>query len=147
MAEIEIYRADDRHYDQMFKIHQECFLDEAMHEGLFMEEVEGESRVYFVALDGEKVVGYAGAWNTGTDYSIISVAVSNEYRKNGIAVRLLNRLVTDAKKKEIYSVSLEVSEKNTPAINLYKKLGFTKRRIRKNYYSNGDDAIEMIKKT
>ena len=143
MAEIEIYRADDRHYDQMFEIHKECFLDEAMHEGLFMEEVEGESRVYFVALDGDKVVGYAGAWNTGTDYSIISVAVSGEYRKNGIAVRLLNRLVADAKKKEIYSVSLEVSEKNIPAINLYKKLGFITTNVRKSYYKNNTAAYIM----
>lgn len=143
MAEIEIYRADDRHYDQMYVIHKDCFLDEAMNEGLFMEEVEGESRVYFVALDGENVVGYAGAWNTGTDYSIISVAVDPKYRKNGIAIRLLNRLVQDAKKKEIYSVSLEVSEKNIPAINLYKKVGFITTNVRKSYYKNNTSAYIM----
>jgi len=143
VAEIEIYRADDRHYDQMYVIHKDCFLDEAMNEGLFMEEVEGESRVYFVALDGENVVGYAGAWNTGTDYSIISVAVDPKYRKNGIAIRLLNRLVQDAKKKEIYSVSLEVSEKNIPAINLYKKVGFITTNVRKSYYKNNTSAYIM----
>ncbi len=143
MAEIEIYRADDRHYDQMYVVHKDCFLDEAMNEGLFMEEVEGESRVYFVALDGENVVGYAGAWNTGTDYSIISVAVDPKYRKNGIAIRLLNRLVQDAKKKEIYSVSLEVSEKNIPAINLYKKVGFITTNVRKSYYKNNTSAYIM----
>lgn len=143
MAEIEIYRADDRHYDQMYVIHKDCFLDEAMNEGLFMEEVEGESRVYFVALDGENVVGYAGAWNTGTDYSIISVAVDPKYRKKGIAIRLLNRLVQDAKKKEIYSVSLEVSEKNIPAISLYKKVGFITTNVRKSYYKNNTSAYIM----
>ncbi len=141
--EIEIFRADDRHYDQMYKVHTECFEEEPMTEGLFREEVEGDSRVYFVALDGEKVVGYAGAWNTGTDYSIISVAIAHDYRKNGIAVRLLNRLVMDAKKKEIYSVSLEVSEKNIPAINLYKKLGFITTNVRKSYYKNNTAAYIM----
>ena len=140
---IELFRADDRHYDQMYAIHKDCFLDEAMTEGIFMEEVENDSRVYFVALDGEKVVAYAGAWNTGTDYSIISVATATEYRKNGIAVRLLNRLITDAKKKEIYSISLEVSEKNTPAINLYKKLGFITTNVRKSYYKNNTAAYIM----
>lgn len=143
MPEIEIYRADDRHYDQMFDVHRECFLDEAMHKGLFMEEVEGESRVYFVALDGDKVVGYAGAWNTGTDYSIISVAVTNSYRKNGIAARLINRLITDAKRQGIYSISLEVSEKNIPAYNLYKKLGFITTNVRKSYYKNNTAAYIM----
>ncbi len=140
---VEIFRADDRHYDQMFEVHKECFAEEAMTEGIFMEEVEGSSRVYFVAIDGEKVVGYAGAWNTGTDYSIISVAVTESYRKNGIALRLLNRLVTDAKKKEIYSVSLEVSEKNIPAINLYKKVGFITTNVRKSYYKNNTSAYIM----
>jgi ribosomal-protein-alanine N-acetyltransferase len=143
MPEIEIYRADDRHYEQMFDVHRECFLEEAMHKGLFMEEVEGESRVYFVALDGDKVVGYAGAWNTGTDYSIISVAVTNAYRKNGIAARLINRLITDAKRQGIYSISLEVSEKNIPAYNLYKKLGFITTNVRKSYYKNNTAAYIM----
>jgi ribosomal-protein-alanine N-acetyltransferase len=140
---VELFRADDRHYDQMYDLHKDCFLDEAMTQGIFMDEVENESRVYFVALDGDKVVGYAGAWNTGSDYSIISVAVDPEYRKNGIAVRLLNRLITDAKKKEIYSVSLEVSEKNIPAINLYKKLGFITTNVRKSYYKNNTAAYIM----
>lgn len=140
---VEIFRSDDRHYDQMFEVHKECFPEDSMTEGIFMDEVTNDTRVYFVALDGEKVVGYAGAWNTGSDYSIISVAVTEDYRKNGIAVRLINRLVTDCKKKGIYSVSLEVSEKNIPAINLYKKIGFITTNVRKSYYKNNTAAYIM----
>lgn len=140
---VEIYRCDDRHYDQMYDLHLKCFEEEPMTKGIFLDELTNESRVYFVALDGERVVGYAGAWNTGTDYSIISVAVDPEYRKTGIAIRLLNRLIADAKKKEIYAVSLEVSEKNLPAINLYKKLGFITTNVRKSYYKNNTSAYIM----
>lgn len=140
---VEIYRCDDRHYDQMYDLHLKCFGEEPMTKGIFLDELTNESRVYFVALDGERVVGYAGAWNTGTDYSIISVAVDPEYRKTGIAIRLLNRLIADAKKKEIYAVSLEVSEKNLPAINLYKKLGFITTNVRKSYYKNNTSAYIM----
>ncbi len=140
---VEIFRSDDRHTDQMYDVHTECFEDEAMTKGIFEDEVYGVSRVYFVALDGEKVVGYAGAWNTGSDFSIISVAVTKEYRKQGIAVRLLNRLILEAKKREIYSISLEVSEKNEPAINLYKKLGFITTNVRKSYYKNNTAAYIM----
>ncbi len=39
---------------------------------------------------------------------------------------------------------LEVNEKNTPAILLYKKYGFEQISVRKNYY-NDDDAIIMNK--
>lgn len=127
----------------MYDLHLKCFEEEPMTKGIFLDELTNESRVYFVALDGERVVGYAGAWNTGTDYSIISVAVDPEYRKTGIAIRLLNRLIADAKKKEIYAVSLEVSEKNLPAINLYKKLGFITTNVRKSYYKNNTSAYIM----
>lgn len=140
---VELYRCDDRHFEQMYELHLKCFLEEPMTKGMFLDEVTGSSRVYFVALDGEKVVGYAGAWNTGSDYSIISVAVDPEYRKTGIAVRLINRLVADAKKKEIYALSLEVSEKNIPAINLYKKIGFITTNVRKSYYKNNTSAFIM----
>ena len=79
---VELFRADDRHYDQMYDLHKDCFLDEAMTQGIFMDEVENESRVYFVALDGDKVVGYAGAWNTGA---------IRFYKRNGFKM-IFNRL-------------------------------------------------------
>ena len=51
-----------------------------------------------------------------------------------------------AKENNIETLSLEVAYKNITAYLLYKKLGFVERRTRKNYYNNGDDAIEMIKR-
>ena len=36
---------------------------------------------------------------------------------------------------------IEVSDKNNIAINLYKKLGFTKEWVRSKYYSDLSDAI------
>ena len=143
MSEIEIVRANREYYDKMFEIHKECFFDEAMNRNLFMEELEGDFRIYFVALDGDEVVGYAGAWNTGSDYSIISVAVSSTYRKKGIAAKLIDNLISDAKANDIYSLSLEVSEKNIPAFNLYKKLGFITTNVRKSYYKNNTAAYIM----
>lgn len=141
----QIFRSDDRYYEQMYEIHKQNFLDEAMPKNIFMDEVTDESRIYFVALDDQtkQVVGYAGAWNTGSDYSIISVATKQEYQHKGIATKLLKRIILDAKEKEIYSLSLEVNEHNTPAINLYRKLGFIITNTRKNYYKNRTSAYIM----
>ena len=44
--------------------------------------------------------------------------------------------------KEMAKV-LEVSEENKSAINLYKKCGFNKAAIRKNYYKNSNGILMM----
>ena len=141
----QIFRCDDRHYDQMFEVHKECFGEEAMPENIFMDEINTPSRIYFVALDDQtqEVIAYAGAWNTGSDYSIISVATKPSHVRRGIATRLLKRLIEDAREKEIFALSLEVNEFNEPAIKLYRKLGFIITNTRKNYYKNNASAHIM----
>ena len=141
----QLYRCDDRHYDQMYDVHVECFGEEAMPKNIFMDEINTPSRIYYVALDDETkdVIAYAGAWNTGSDYSIISVATKPSYARQGIATKLLKRLVEDAREKEIYALSLEVNEHNEPAINLYRKIGFIITNTRKNYYKNNAAAHIM----
>jgi len=44
-------------------------------------------------------------------------------------------------KKEIKQINLEVSSNNITAINLYKKYGFQKVGLRKNYYGNYDGIL------
>ena len=44
--------------------------------------------------------------------------------------------------KECY---LEVRESNTPAVELYTKLGFEIARTARNYYADGEDAYVMAK--
>ena len=58
--------------------------------------------------------------------------------------KLIERAESYAKEQKIETLSLEVAYTNITAYLLYKKLGFVERRTRKNYYNNGDDAIEMI---
>ena len=40
---------------------------------------------------------------------------------------------------------LEVNEKNARALKLYKKIGFEKISIRKNYYGKDENAVIMVK--
>jgi ribosomal-protein-alanine N-acetyltransferase len=55
-------------------------------------------------------------------------------------------LVDTAKSNGMQSMTLEVRSRNTSAINLYKKYGFTDIAVRKRYYQNPeDDAIIMWK--
>lgn len=80
------------------------------------------------------------------ELNIDSIVVKKEYRNFGIATKLIKKADELAKRNKIETLSLEVSHKNITAYLLYKKLGFVERRVRKKYYADGANAIEMIKK-
>ncbi len=76
---------------------------------------------------------------------ITNVAVAPEHRRKGFAQMLIaefERLLPD----DAENIFLEVRESNTPAIELYKKCGFEKISVRKNFYANPpENAIVMMK--
>lgn len=55
---------------------------------------------------------------------INNVSVINSYRHRGIAESCLNQCILFGKENNFDSITLEVHNKNTPAINLYRKIGF-----------------------
>lgn len=100
--------------------------------------------VFKAVLDGV-VVGFI-MLNKSDEFNIDSVAVKKELRNFGIATKLIQRAEELAKEQGVETLSLEVGYKNITAYLLYKKLGFVKRRVRKSYYADGTDCLEMIKK-
>ena len=73
------------------------------------------------------------------------IIVDSDYRRCGIADKLMNYLIDYAKKNHIINITLEVNENNIAAINLYKKHGFIVVSKRDKYYKESD-AILMIRK-
>ena len=69
------------------------------------------------------------------------IIVDNNYRKLGIATKLLKHLEDSYK---LDNITLEVRESNSSAINFYLKNGFKEVTRRKNYYKE-EDGILMIK--
>ena len=69
------------------------------------------------------------------------IIVDNNYRKLGIATKLLKYLENSYK---LDNITLEVRESNKEAINFYLKNGFKEVTRRKNYYKD-EDGILMIK--
>ena len=66
------------------------------------------------------------------------------YQHKGNGKVFLNKIINQYLKDA--NVFLEVKRTNFPAINLYLSFGFQEINIRKQYYSDGEDAIEMVKK-
>lgn len=100
---------------------------------------------YFVCdLDGV-IVGYLSVFTVLTEAHIGSIAVHKDYRKQGIAIALLEHVFSFLD-SECELLLLEVRVSNFAAIRLYEKLGFIRVTIRKGYYTNNnEDAVIMIK--
>ena len=77
---------------------------------------------------------------------VIALATDQDFRKNGVATKLLKKMIAIARENFAKKAFLEVSSCNLAAINLYCKFGFTKIGIRRNYYqkkTHTQDAILM----
>ena len=98
----------------------------------------------FKVLLNDEIVGFV-ILQISDEVNIVSIAIKKEFRNIGLATRLLKTVEDFAKEINVNNISLEVSYKNVRAYLLYSKLGFIKRRIRKNYYQDGSNCIEMIK--
>lgn len=114
---------------------------EQMLEDIF---ASNRSRI-FVAMMEDIVVGFIVVENDVDEVNISHVVVDKAYRNHGIGTKLIQFAEQYAKQTKIDTVSLEVSVNNFTAKTLYEKLGYIERRIRKNYYKDGSDAIEMSK--
>ncbi len=89
--------------------------------------------------------GFIGIDTGIYEYEIESVLVDKEFRRQGIAKKLLNQALKLARENAIESVFLEVRKNNLPAIKLYCEAGFNQIGERKGYYPDGENAIILKK--
>lgn len=109
---------------------------------------------FIVAQEDGKVVGYIMCRiETGLSIfefhglikkgHIVSVAVLPQYRRKGIGQALVAMAMEKMTLYKAKQCFLEVRKSNTPAVNLYKKLGFQVSRTVRGYYMDGEDAYVM----
>ena len=112
--------------------------------GSIEQELSNKFARYIVCKDGDKVIGFIGAWLIASEGQITNLAVHPDYRKKGIGKKLMKSLISSLKEEDCNAITLEVRESNTVAKNLYKNLGFLSEGIRKNFYEdNKEDANIM----
>lgn len=102
-----------------------------------------DNRIYLVARLAGKIVGYGGMMITDSEGHITNLAVDLPYRRKGIGTLLTLRLIEMAVLKGLHWLTLEVRESNQKAQKLYERFGFRKVGMRKNYYSDGENAVIM----
>lgn len=102
--------------------------------------------VFLVAEKCFGVIGYVSV-NTALDEGYINnIAVKSDFRRQGIAERLLKALDKKAEELNLAFLSLEVRASNKNAISLYEKAEYKNMGVRKKFYSSPiEDAIIMTK--
>ncbi len=106
-------------------------------------ELERKDFAYYWVIELDKIpVGYGGYWKIMDEAHLVTFAIHPSYRRRGLGTMLLANILSDAAKKGVKRVTLEVRESNKAAQNLYEKFGFKKIAIRAGYYQDtGEDAF------
>ena len=125
-------------------IERNCFIDPWTVEMLRAEMQKQDSYGLILEEDG-KALGYACGNALFEDGEVEKVAVLAENRGKGYGKALVLGLFEIAKRRGAERRFLEVRASNAPALGLYQSVGFEKTRLRKRYYENGEDALEMKK--
>jgi|YelNatPaOPRAMG01_1025707.scaffolds.fasta_scaffold23036_5 ribosomal-protein-alanine N-acetyltransferase len=98
---------------------------------------------YVAKLNGD-VVGYVMCRTEFPSIAhVISLAVHPNYRRLGVATRLMMEVHKAMARIGLRKSYLEVRVTNQPAINLYEKLGYRKTRVIPSYYMDGTDGFLM----
>jgi len=90
-------------------------------------DIENKKIIQLVAEVEGKIVGNAEVVKLSgreSHAAKLGVGVRSGYRRMGIATKLIETLIRQAKKERLRIILLAVYENNLPAITLYKKLGF-----------------------
>ncbi len=117
--------------------------DDFWNKNILEGEFKNDQTEYYVLIDYSKIIAFAGLLVGVDSCEIMNIAVNKEFRRTGYGSKMLKYLIRRTKELGKTELLLEVNENNTPAIELYKKFGFSIDGYRKNYYNGTEDAILM----
>ena len=99
---------------------------------------------YIVEINGE-IAGYFGLWLLFDQAQITTIGTAKKFQRQHVASFMMEAIDQMCVENECEFLSLEVRVSNTPAQNLYKKFGLEIVSVRKDYYSDHEDAYLMVK--
>jgi len=101
--------------------------------------INDDLHTYFI-MEEDCFIGYISIWHDENKAQIESIIINDKNKGYG---QTLFKYALDFLKD--YIITLEVRVSNSIAIHIYEKYGFKTVTIRKNYYSNNEDALLMLK--
>lgn len=96
-----------------------------------------------VARDGDHVVGAFVGWVVVDELHVLAVGTDARARRRGVGRALLDAAFREGRARGAVRALLEVARTNAPALALYRAFGFHVSNLRRAYYANGDDALDL----
>ncbi len=129
---------------EVYKINRDSFTSDAWLFEAFKREFELSYSYKYVLEHSGVVIGYIIFWIIDKEATVMTFALSKEYRGKGLGKFFFNEVMHKVK-KYADRIVLDVRKSNIKAIRLYKDLGFKIIKERKRFYSDGEDAFMMEK--
>ena len=99
--------------------------------------------IYLVGEFEHKIIGYIISSVHLKEAHLISIAIEDKYRRQGFGTALLQNIIKNLKEQKIKKLRLEVRVGNEPAKSFYSHFNFKIIKIKRKYYSDVEDALEM----
>ena len=115
------------HIAEVVALEQQLFPVDAWTTEQFWAELAQPTRHYFLAVEGDAVLGYAGLFALAPEADVQTIAVSPRAQGRGIGRLLLEELIDQALARNCTQLVLEVERMS----------------IRRDYYAQGVDALIM----
>ena len=110
----------------------------------YVSALEDEGTVCLVAEGRvwDRLAGFLVARTVSDEMEVLNLAVAPDYRRRGIARRLLGEVLTRAQQQGVRQCWLEVRASNRAALDFYHALGFEESHRRCRYYRDpAEDAV------
>ena len=82
---------------------------------------------FVIAFDGGTIAGYVEylrSWNDPRNIYVGSIQVGERHRRTGLLLRLLDEFRALVSREDFEAFETSVQKANTPAVELYRRLGF-----------------------
>lgn len=145
---VSILWAGTDHAEELARLHAPLF-GPAWDAASLMQRLSDPGCTAFVARVGAppQTVGFIVGQLAADEAEILTLGVSEEWRRRGIGRRLVEAMGRAAGRAEARRLYLEVAAGNTGALALYERLGFQECGRRKGYYARAgapaEDAVNL----
>jgi ribosomal-protein-alanine N-acetyltransferase len=102
------------------------------------------ARVYVLRLPGVRVAAFCACWVIGGELHVNTIAVDPARRRQGLGAALMRYVLHEVEDEGVSRATLEVRPSNQPALELYKRLGFTVAAVRPRYYTHPEEDALIL---